>query len=76
MSKKSYHVIARIDGGWNVKRVGAERATKSFDTQKKAILYARKISITQDAELVIHNRDGRLLKKEVYGKDPKPISAM
>jgi len=44
MSRKSYHVIAKLDGRWNVKRAGAERAVKSFTTQKEAIEYGRDIS--------------------------------
>ncbi len=65
---KTYHVIARVGGGWNVKRQGAERATKSFKTQGQAVLFARKISSNQDAELVIHDENGRLFKKESFGK--------
>ncbi len=70
MSSKSYHVIANVNGGWNVKRTGAERATRSFASQKDAIKYGRTLSRSHATELVIHNRDGRLSSKESYAKDP------
>lgn len=72
MSRKSYHVIANVNGGWNVKRTDAERATRSFDSQKEAIEYGRSISRSHATELVIHGRDGRLSSKESYGNDPNP----
>jgi Uncharacterized protein conserved in bacteria (DUF2188) len=69
MAKKSYHVIAGINGGWSVKRADAERASRRFSTQSQAVSYGRKISIGRDSELIIHNQDGRLLRKESYTKD-------
>jgi hypothetical protein len=71
-SKKSYHVIAKIGGGWNVKKRGAVRASRSFETQRQAISYARKISNTEHAELFIHNENGRLSKKETFTNDQFP----
>ncbi len=70
MSRNSYHVIANINGGWNVKRTDAERATRSFASQKDAIEYGRNISKSHATELVIHGEDGRLFSKESYGNDP------
>lgn len=72
MLRKSYHVIANINGGWNVKRTDAERATRSFASQKDAIEYGRNISKSHSMDLVIHGRDGRLSSKEFYGNDPNP----
>jgi Uncharacterized protein conserved in bacteria (DUF2188) len=72
-SERSYHVIARVGGGWNVKKRGAVRASKSFETQRQAISYARKISITEHAELFIHNENGRLSKKETFSSNPIPM---
>ena len=68
MSRKSYHVIANVNGGWNVKRIDAERATRSFATQKEAIEYGRNISKKLATVLVIHDSNGRLVYKESYGK--------
>ena len=72
MSRNSYHIIANIDGGWNVTRTGAERATRRFATQKDAIEFGRNISRSHATELIIHDRDGRLLGKEPFGNDPNP----
>jgi Uncharacterized protein conserved in bacteria (DUF2188) len=72
MSKNSYHVIAKVNGGWKVKRADAERATKTFATQKDAIEYGRSLSRSHATDLVIHGRDGRLSSKESYGNDPNP----
>lgn len=72
MSKNSYHVIAKVDGGWSVKRTGAERATRTFATQKDAITYGRNISRSHATELIVHRKDGRLSSKESFGKDPNP----
>ncbi len=73
VEEKSYRVIAKIGGGWNVKRRGAVRASKSFETQRQAISYARKISKAEHADLFIHNKNGRLSKKETFTNDQHPI---
>lgn len=65
------HVVPN-NGQWQVKRQGAEKATKNFETQKQAIDYARSIAIMQQSELVIHGRDGRIRDKDSYGNDPCP----
>lgn len=65
------HVVPN-NGQWQVKRQGAEKATKNFETKKQAIDYARSIAIKQQSELVIHGRDGRIRDKDSYGNDPCP----
>ena len=66
MSKKSYHVIARSNGDWSVKRTGAERAriypTKT-EAEKVAINTLRR---TGGGELIIHGKDGRVIKRNSY----------
>ncbi len=69
MSKDSYHVIANVNGGWNVQRAGAERATRSFATQKEAIAFGRVLSRNHETELIIHGSDGRLAGKESFVKE-------
>lgn len=59
-------------GQWQVKRENAVRATKTFDTQKEAIVYGRNIAKHQKSELVIHDRHGRIRDKDSYGNDPCP----
>lgn len=65
------HVVPN-NGSWQVKKEGAEKATKNFNTQKQAIDYARNIAINQQSELVIHGRNGQIRDKDSYGKDPCP----
>jgi len=72
MSKKSHHVVPSLDGGWNVKKSGAVRASKHFKKQEKAIDWARTASRDAKGELVIHRRDGTVRDKNSYGNDPLP----
>jgi hypothetical protein len=72
MAKSSLHVVPSPDGGWNVKRAGAERASKHFETQEKAVSWARDASRAVRGELVIHRRDGTIREKDSHGRDPMP----
>jgi hypothetical protein len=72
MSRKTHHVIPAKDGGWSVKKGGAEKASKSFDIKKDAIDYAREVSKNQESELYIHKKDGTIQKKDSHGNDPNP----
>jgi hypothetical protein len=71
MPKKGLHVSPR-GGKWSVRRTGASRATKIFDTQSDAITEARKIAKNQRTELYIHGRDGRIRERDTYSNDPHP----
>jgi hypothetical protein len=66
MTKKTHHVIPSPNGGWIVKRGGAERALKHFAIKKDAEDWARKVSINQKSELVIHKRDGTIQSIDSY----------
>ncbi|MCU7919820.1 MAG: DUF2188 domain-containing protein [Candidatus Thiodiazotropha sp. (ex Epidulcina cf. delphinae)] len=74
MSNKtgSHHVVPNSDGGWDVKRGGAERASGHFDTKQEAIDRGREISRNQDTEFRIHNKDGRIGQSDSHGNDPCP----
>lgn len=69
MAKNTYHVIAKIDGGWGVKREGAGRASRTFDTQKDAIEYGKNISKNNGTNLVIHDRNGRPTNTRSYERE-------
>jgi hypothetical protein len=71
-ASKSHHIVRTINGGWGVKREGADRASKVFATQAAAISWGRKQSIKDRAELVIHGRDGMIREKSSFGRDPLP----
>ncbi|UUX35448.1 DUF2188 domain-containing protein [Fundicoccus culcitae] len=69
---KNQHVTPNSNGTWNVKGEGNSKATAIFDTQKKAIDRATKISINQQSELIIHDRKGKIRERNSYGNDPHP----
>ena len=60
MNRKTHHVVPSSNGGWNIKRGGAQRSSKHFTTKRPAINAARTISRHQHSELVIHNKNGRI----------------
>ena len=71
MPRKGQHVVPR-DGKWAVRKTGANRVTRSFETQREAIDAARDIARNQKTELYIHGRDGRIRERDSFGKDPFP----
>lgn len=71
-NRSSHHVVPDPNGGWVVKKGGAERASKHFDTQRAAIDYGRKVSRNQHSEFVIHRKDGTIRQKDSHKKDPNP----
>lgn len=69
---KSHHVVPNPDGGWDVKRGGASRASTHHDTKREAIDRGREISRNQNTEFRIHNRDGKIARSDSHGNDPCP----
>ena len=69
---KQVHVTPSPRGGWNVKLNNAERASSHHDTKAEAEKAGRAKSRQIDAELVIHNKDGRIARKDSHGNDPFP----
>ena len=72
--KKSHsrHVVPKPGGGWNSRKAGAEKASKSFDTKKEAEQWSRQKSRNEGSELVIHRKDGTIQRKDSHGNDPHP----
>ena len=70
--RKSHHVVPSPDGGWNVKKGGADRASKHFDLKQDAIDYGRQVSQNQGSELVVHGKDGIIQRPDSHGHDPNP----
>lgn len=69
---KNQHVTPHSNGGYQVKGAGNQKATKLFDRQSDAINFARDVARNQQAELVIHNQQGRIRAKDSYGRDTFP----
>jgi Uncharacterized protein conserved in bacteria (DUF2188) len=66
---KTHHVVPDPNGGWNVKRGGAERASSHQDTRREAIEEGRVVSRSQQTELRIHNRDGKIGTSDSHGHE-------
>lgn len=75
MSRNERHVTRHPDGGWNVAKPGASRASAHHDTQAAAIDRAREIvGNSGGGEVVIHNRQGKIRDSDTVapGSDPNP----
>lgn len=67
----SQHVVPR-DGKWAVRRGGADKVTRRFDTQCEAIAAARELARKQRTELYIYGEDGRIRERDSFEDDPFP----
>ena len=72
MSRKTHHVVPSSQGGWDVKKGGADRASKHFETKKEAETWGRGVSINQKSELVVHGKNGQIQRSDSHGNDPCP----
>lgn len=72
MGRDEHHIVPNPDGGWDVKRNGADRASGHFETKQEAVDRGRQISRNQETELIIHNRDGQISQSDSHGNDPCP----
>lgn len=72
MPRDTHRVMPHPDGGWQVKRDGAERASDRTITQQGAIEIAREISRNQGTELQIHRPNGQIRQSDSHGNDPFP----
>jgi len=71
----SRDVVPNPDGGWDVVKPDASRASAHTDTQQQAIDRARDILTNLGGgEVRIHGRDGRIRDSDTVGggKDPLP----
>ncbi len=69
------HVVPNRDGGWDVKKPGASRASAHTTTQAEAERRAKEIVRNAGGgEVRIHGRDGRIRDSDTVapGRDPHP----
>lgn len=66
------HVITSKDGGWDVKRDGAVKASGNFKTKEEAIEFAEVEGKRYNVEIFIHGKDGKIQKRETFGKKLYP----
>jgi hypothetical protein len=71
LNKKFIHVVPR-EGGWAVRREGAERASSVHETQTDAAAAARRIASREHGETFIHRPSGEIRDRDSYGNDPYP----
>ncbi len=71
MGRDTHRVMPHPDGGWQVKRDGAERAYRRTDTQSDAIDVGRPVSQSQGTELQIHRPNGQIRQSDSHGNDPR-----
>jgi hypothetical protein len=70
---KQHHVMPnKKDGGWDILKSGAERASAHFELKQQAVDTGRKISQNQRTELFIHGLDNRIQSRDSHGNDPYP----
>jgi hypothetical protein len=74
-SSERRHVLPGSNGGWDVTKPGASRASAHTETQAEAIGRARDIVTNAGGgEVVIHGRDGQIRDSDTVGggNDPFP----
>lgn len=72
MPRKSHHIVPNAGGGWDLKKGGADRASKHFETKRDAVDSGREVSRNQKTEFVIHGQNGRIQRSDSHGSDPCP----
>lgn len=72
MARNEHHVVHNPNGGWDVKRNGAQRASVHTETKTNAIKAGRQISQNQGTELIIHGINGRIQNSDSHSNDPCP----
>ena len=73
MNKNSdYWASPRKEGGWSVKRAGANRASSIHDTQADAWKETRRLARGASSEAFLKGKDGRIRTRNSYGNDPHP----
>ena len=70
--RRVYDVSPDGNGGWNVKRRGANRATSNTADKDDAIDTARSHAKNADkGQVVIRGQGGKIQREYTYGDDPE-----
>lgn len=73
MPIKNVHVLPNTNqGGWNVKKSGAQRASVHTKTKNEAVKIGRVISQRSESELIIHGQNGKIQRTDSHGHDSFP----
>lgn len=69
LGKDTHYVIRGDNGGWNVKRRGATKSLRHFDTKKDAVAYGQQVSRNQNTEFVICHKNGKVQRTNNHRPD-------
>lgn len=67
LHENGVHVIYS-EAGWAVKRANAAKASRVYDTKRRAVEAARDMASRSQATVVVHRRDGRISVRRTYKK--------
>ena len=70
MARNFVHVKKQGDQ-WAVAHEGRSRPDSTHRTQERAISAGRRVAKTEQTELVVHGRGGRIRDRFSYGSDPR-----
>lgn len=68
--RKEVHTVPASDGGWD--NVSHGRLLSHHKTKEAAQVKGRGLAIKEEAEHIIHNKDGQISQSNSYGNDPNP----
>jgi hypothetical protein len=68
--KPNIHTVHNPEGGWDNKKENAKRSSGHFDTKAEAEKAARDQGLKEKVEVLTHNMDGKIAKRNSYGNDP------
>lgn len=66
-----YHLIPKGEN-WQVIKDGAERASIVTDTKAQGFTLGRELARNNGSEFTIHNKEGKIIESNSYGKDSFP----
>lgn len=66
------HVVHKNDS-WAIEEEGQDTVMSIHDTKEEAVNAARDIARKNKVELIIHNLNGRISRRNSYGHDPRNI---
>ena len=67
----NYH-ITKSDNGWELKKEGAERASKTASTKTEIVKVAVEFLDGKTASLKIHKEDGTIQEERTYPRSADP----
>ena len=68
MAKNSRHVVTSPSGGWSVRKAGAQKASRTFDTQSAAVNYGKAQAKKDNSDLYVHSKSGTIRDHTSYKK--------